>query len=115
VATSLLIDRYVDVRMDKSSVNQSMKRAHNVYKSQKLIRVMLQYDEIDNTIHSITIAGDFFIYPEEALETLEEDLMGTKLQRDILKNKIDMSLKNSEAYGFNSITLTEAILGCKTE
>jgi hypothetical protein len=92
-----------------------MKRAHNVYKSQKLIRVMLEYDESENTINSITIAGDFFFYPEEALETLEADLIGTKLERDALKQEIDKCLKNSEAYGFDSTSLTEAILGCKTE
>lgn len=91
-----------------------MKRVHNVYKSQKLIRVVLEYDEIENTINSITIAGDFFLYPEEALETLEADLIGTKLERDALKQEIDNCLKNSEVYGFNSASLTEAILGCKT-
>ena len=92
-----------------------MKRAHNVYKSQKLIRIMLEYDETDNTINSISIAGDFFLYPEEALETLEADLIGTKLERDTLKKEIDNCLKDSEAYGFDSASLTDAILGCKTE
>ena len=91
-----------------------MKRAHNVYKSQKLIRVMLEYDETENTINWITIAGDFFLYPEDALETLEADLVGTKLEREILKQQIDNSLKSSEAFGFDSISLTEAILGCRT-
>jgi lipoate-protein ligase A len=92
-----------------------MKRAYNVYKSQKLIRVMLEYDETENTINSVTIAGDFFLYPEEALETLEADLIGTKLQRDTLKQVIDKCLKNSQAYGFDSTSLTEAILGCNIE
>ncbi len=91
-----------------------MKRAHNVYKSQKLIRVMLEYDETENTINWITIAGDFFLYPEEALETLEAGLIGTKLERETLKQEIDNCLKNSEVYGFDSESLTEAILGCKT-
>jgi hypothetical protein len=91
-----------------------MKRAHNIYKSQKLIRVMLEYDEIENTINWITIAGDFFLYPEEALETLEAGLIGTKLDRETLKQEIDNCLKNSEVYGFDSTSLTEAILGCKT-
>ncbi|MDQ3975212.1 MAG: hypothetical protein M3264_01670 [Thermoproteota archaeon] len=91
-----------------------MKRAHNIYKSQKLIRVMLEYDETENTINWITIAGDFFLYPEDALETLEADLVGTKLEREILKQQIDNSLKSSEAFGFDSISLTEAILGCRT-
>lgn len=91
-----------------------MKRAHNVYKSQKLIRVMLEYDETENTINWITIAGDFFLYPEEALDTLEAGLIGTKLDRESLKQEIDNCLKNSEVYGFDSTSLTEAILGCKT-
>jgi hypothetical protein len=91
-----------------------MKRAHNIYKSQKLIRVNLEYDEAENTISWITIAGDFFLYPEDALETLEADLIGIKLERDTLKQEIDKCLKNSEAYGFDSTSLTEAILGCKT-
>jgi lipoate---protein ligase len=91
-----------------------MKRAHNVYKSQKLIRIMLEYDEIENTINWIRIAGDFFVYPEEALESLEASLIGIKLKEETLKQEIDNCLKNSEAYGFDSASLTDAILGCKT-
>ncbi|MDQ3853993.1 MAG: hypothetical protein M3299_14310 [Thermoproteota archaeon] len=90
-----------------------MKKAHKVYKSQKLIRIMLEYDETENTINWITIAGDFFLYPEEALEILEAGLIGTKLDRETLKQEIDNCLKNCEAYGFDSASLTEAILGCK--
>ncbi len=75
---------------------------------------MLEYDETENTINWITITGDFFLYPEDALETLEADLIGTKLEREILKQQIDNSLKSSEAFGFDSISLTEAILGCRT-
>jgi hypothetical protein len=92
-----------------------MKRAYNVYKSQKLIRIMLEYDEAENTINGITIAGDFFLYPEEALEILEAGLIGTKLDRETLKQEIDNCLKNYEVYGFDSTSLTEAILGCKTQ
>jgi hypothetical protein len=91
-----------------------MKRAHNVYKSQKLIRIMLEYDERENIINWITVAGDFFLYPEEALETLEAGLIGSKLERETLKQQIENCLKNSEVYGFDSTSLTEAILGCKT-
>jgi lipoate-protein ligase A len=91
-----------------------MKRAHNMYKSQKLIRIMLEYDEIEDTINRITISGDFFLYPEEALELLEADLVGKKLERDTLKQEIENCLRHSEVYGFNSTSLAEAILGCKT-
>jgi hypothetical protein len=75
---------------------------------------MLEYDETENTISRITISGDFFIYPEEALEILEKDLVGKKLERETLNQEIDNCLENIEVYGFNSTSLTEAILGCKT-
>ncbi|HEV3432503.1 MAG TPA: lipoate protein ligase C-terminal domain-containing protein [Nitrososphaera sp.] len=91
-----------------------MKRAHNIHKTQKLIRVMLEYDETENTINRIIITGDFFLYPEEALETLETSLIGTRLERKTLKQVIENSLDNTEVYGFDSTSLTEAILGCKT-
>jgi lipoate-protein ligase A len=91
-----------------------MKRAHNIYKTLKLIRVMLEYDETENTINRIIITGDFFLYPEEALETLETGLIGTRLERKTLKQVIDNCLDNTEVYGFDSTSLTEAILGCKT-
>jgi hypothetical protein len=91
-----------------------MRRASNAYKSQKLIRIMLEYDETENTIKWITIAGDFFLYPEEALEILETALIGTRLDRETLRQEIENCLKNYEVYGFDSTSLTEAILGCKT-
>ena len=91
-----------------------MKRTHNVYKSHKLIRITLEYNERENTINSITISGDFFVYPEEALEILEAALIGTRLDRETLRQEIENCLKNYEVYGFDSTSLTEAILGCKT-
>lgn len=90
-----------------------MRVAYNIYKSQKLIRVMLEYNEIENTIIRITISGDFFLYPEEALEIIEAGLVGKKLDRESLKQDIESSLKGIEVYGFNSTSLTEAILGCR--
>jgi lipoate---protein ligase len=91
-----------------------MRKAHSTYKSEKLIRIMLEYDEIENTISSITISGDFFLYPEEALEILEANLVGKRLEKETLKQEIDNFLKDIEVYGFNSTSLTEAIVGCKT-
>lgn len=91
-----------------------MRKAHNIYKSEKLVRIMLEYDEIENTIGSITISGDFFLYPEEALEILEANLVGKRLEKETLKQEIDNFLKGIEVYGFNSTSLTEAIVGCRT-
>lgn len=92
-----------------------MKKVHNVYKSQKLIKVSLEYDEINNTIHSIRIAGDFFLYPEDDLDKLEKDLIDTKLEKDSIKQRIEKSLIDSATFGFDSESMTEAILGCVSQ
>jgi hypothetical protein len=47
------------------------------------------------------------------LEALEEDLIGRKLKRETLKQEIEEILRKSEVYGFDSTSLTEAILGCR--
>ena len=89
-----------------------MKKVRNILKSQKLLKISLEYDELTNTIHSITITGDFFLYPENTLDDLETNLIGVKLEKDAVKQKIQESLENSEMFGFDSESLTEAILGC---
>lgn len=92
-----------------------MKKAHNIYKSKKLIKVSLEYDEDSKIIKSITIRGDFFLYPEETLDELEVSLIGTKLEKDDIKQKIEKCLNGSEAFGFDSASMTDAILGCLNE
>ncbi|MEM2759429.1 MAG: lipoate protein ligase C-terminal domain-containing protein [Nitrososphaerales archaeon] len=87
-----------------------MKRLHNIHKSKKLLRVSLEYDEVNDAVQSIKITGDFFIYPEESLDKLESSLVGARLERDPIKQKIDLWLRDSEVYGFDSVSLTEAIL-----
>lgn len=90
-----------------------MRKVHNVFKSQKLIKITLEYDEISNTIHSIKITGDFFLYPEDSLDKLEVNLIDTKLEKNSLIQKIQESLDDSYAFGFDSESLTKAILGCR--
>lgn len=89
-----------------------MRDASNVYKSQKLIRVSLKYDENNNTIQSISITGDFFIHPEDAVERLERSLTGVKLDEESIMRTINKSLESYEVFGFDSKSMTEAILGC---
>jgi hypothetical protein len=88
------------------------RKAHNIHKSKKLIKISLEYDDTAKTITSITITGDFFIYPEEKLDELESILIGTKLQRDAIMNNIEKWLVDSEPFGFDSQSMTDAILGC---
>ncbi len=89
-----------------------MREINNTYKSQKLIKIFLKYDEVNNTIHSVVITGDFFIYPEERIDKLEADLAGVRLDKDSIINVIEKSLNGSEIFGFNSQSMADAILGC---
>jgi hypothetical protein len=79
-----------------------VRTACNIYKTKKLIKVFLKYEddkEGNKIISSVRITGDFFLYPEESLENLEVQLK-------------DKGLNNSEAFGFDSESLSDAILGC---
>jgi lipoate---protein ligase len=92
-----------------------LKTARNIYKTQKLIKILLEYNDQEDSkkiINSIKITGDFFLYPEESLEDLEAQLKGTLLDRHKLKEKIDKCLENSEAFGFDTASMVAAILGC---
>jgi lipoate---protein ligase len=92
-----------------------LKTARNIYKTQKLIKILLKYNDQEDSkkiINSIKITGDFFLYPEESLDDLEAQLKGTLLDRYKLKEKIDKCLENSEAFGFDTESMVAAILGC---
>ena len=92
-----------------------LKTARNIYKTQKLIKILLKYNDQEDSkkiINSIKITGDFFLYPEESLEDLEAQLKGTLLDKYKLKEKIDKCLENSEAFGFDTESMVAAILGC---
>ena len=93
-----------------------MKKSHYIYKSTKLIHVLLGYTERaptqDRIINSITITGDFFVYPEESLDKLEASLIGTKLEEYPVRQKVQQWLRGSQVFGFDSESLTKAIMGC---
>lgn len=89
----------------------------NIHKASKLIKILLEYEEDyrqENirTISSIKITGDFFLYPEDSLDNLETQLKGTRLEKEKVKKRIDECLSNAEPFGFDSDSLSEAIMGC---
>lgn len=51
-----------------------------------------------NTITEVKLTGDFFIYPEEAIEDIEQTLIGCSL------NEKDIQVKISQLYQQKSIT-----------
>ena len=88
-----------------------MIKAHNIYKSKKLIKISLEYTD-SKIISSIRITGDFFLYPEETLDQIEASLIGKKMDRNSIKETIEKCLSHSEAFGFDPESLTDAIIGC---
>lgn len=57
-----------------------------VHKSGKLVRVELEVEQ--GTIKSVKFTGDFFAYPEEAMEKLEERLRGSKVDPKLIEKVI---------------------------
>ncbi len=80
----------------------------------KLVKIFLEFDEKKNSIKNICITGDFFAYPEEAIEIIEKGLKNISLEKKILFEKIDALVKsnNIEFIGLNAEGLTEGILRC---
>ncbi len=80
----------------------------------KLVKISLEYDENKNTIYNVKITGDFFAYPEESIEILENSLKNTELKKQILLKKINsiISSNNIEFIGVDAEGLSEGIMRC---
>ena len=52
------------------------------------------------------------MYPEESLDKLEGSLVGIKLEEYPVKQKIEEWSRGSQVFGFDSESLTKAIMGC---
>lgn len=91
-------------------------QSHSVYKipQGKLLKIFLEYDETNHLIRDIKITGDFFAYPEEAIELMESSLRNTSLDRDVLKQTISsiISIYHMQFIGLNAEGLTQGILMC---
>ncbi len=88
----------------------------SVYKipNGKLVKINLEYDKNLNKIVNLKIMGDFFAYPSEAIDILEEELKGIILSKKHIFDKIENVIKknNFEFIGLNSEGLTESIMRC---
>ena len=80
----------------------------------KLLKIYLEYDEETNIIKNIKITGDFFAYPEESIDILENELKNVPLEKNSLRNKINCLIKdkNFEFIGLNAEGLTTGIMMC---
>ena len=91
-------------------------KSKSIYKipEGKLLKIFLNYNEQNNSINEINITGDFFAYPEESIENLENELKNTLLKKEVLILKINdiIEKNNIEFIGLNSEGLVEGILRC---
>jgi hypothetical protein len=91
-------------------------QSKSIYKvpNGKLLKIFLEYNEKNNLIKTLKITGDFFVYPEEAIEIIETKLINSLLKREILTEKINSIIikNNIEFIGLDAEGLTEGILMC---
>ena len=80
----------------------------------KLLKISLIYDKKNRSIDKINIMGDFFAYPEESIETMEDELKNISLDKKSLLDKINKVIKknNIEFIGLDAEGLTTGILMC---
>ena len=83
------------------------------FKFEKMLCVDLVFDKTTNTIQSIKITGDFFLHPEETIDLIESEIVGEKLEKDVIKKKLESLLSGCEFYGFSIDSLSDAIIKCK--
>lgn len=92
-------------------------RYHSVYKVPrgKLLKISFTYDQPTHTIHQIRITGDFFAYPEEAVELIEQELEHAIFERDKLMTKLQSIIRKHKIQfiGVDTEGLTHALMNCK--
>ena len=92
-------------------------KANSVYKipNGKLMKISLDYDKKSNKIIKLKITGDFFVYPEEGIEIIENEMEKTIIDKDIIYNKMEKIISNNfiQLIGLNSEGITKGIIMCK--
>ena len=80
----------------------------------KLVKINLEYDKNTKKIKDIKIMGDFFAYPSEAIEVLEEKLKDSKLIERELITFIKNIIKEYkfEFIGINPEGISKGIMMC---
>jgi hypothetical protein len=91
-------------------------KANTTYKipQGKLLRISLEYNEKKEIIDKISIMGDFFVYPEESMELLEEELKNVSLKENELSNKIQSTIKkyDMQFIGLDCEGIVKGIMMC---
>jgi lipoate-protein ligase A len=77
----------------------------------KLIKVRVSFDE---EIRKVEISGDFFLHPEEAIESLEEALVGIRIPttEEEVRGRLDTAIDalGTKLIGFSSQDLARSLI-----
>lgn len=90
-----------------------MKRSIYKVPNGKLLKIFLE--DLEGKIQGIKITGDFFTYPEEHVELLEKELVGTSLQSTALTFRVhEFFMKYpTELFGVDEESLVKTILAAQ--
>lgn len=91
-------------------------KTKSIYKvpNGKLIKIFMDYNQKPSYIKDIKITGDFFAYPEESIQRLEQYLIGSEIEKSSLEKMIAHFVKKNkiEFIGVSPESITEAVMRC---
>lgn len=87
-----------------------MKKAIYKVPNGKLLKISVE--DADGKISNLKITGDFFMYPEESLDGLEQALLSVSVDEKMLQEKIEdfMTKTNSTFFGLDAQSLAQTII-----
>ncbi|RLG44898.1 MAG: hypothetical protein DRN90_08290, partial [Thermoproteota archaeon] len=93
-----------------TKVSEDIQVCEATYKTEKLLRIIIEVSK--GKITDVVISGDFFMEPYTALRLLEEELIGAKLEREELSEKVRSFFKKAgvRLVGAKPEDLVEALM-----
>jgi hypothetical protein len=79
----------------------------------KLIRISA--DVRDEIINSVQITGDFFVHPETSIESLERELKGVPLKRQVIQRICYRELSKCELVGLTPGDVAHALMKLQSD
>lgn len=85
---------------------------HGEFKTPGGKLVMVDFDVVDDRLRNVMVSGDFFLYPEETLESINAALEGSPSQArsDELLDRLSQAIPDeAELLGFSPQAVVTAI------